>query len=244
MYIGYNIKKINEVMEGISTAYSESTKKVEEMYNQWFQPSLRQHWIGPDEQDFEKKFVDRLNELLTNSEILAKNAIDTMYSLGEAWCDFQDTNTIGGESTGQGAALKAQLVKPPVSYKEFISFSAIEFNGSENLGLATPSSAGQLKAQLEAFVTNTKSSIKQLFDAVDSNNAFFGDQAVKVRNHVDKVGEVLGTLTTAVKDFDEAMASLTDSSYTYSDANVAEEFSNTEVDLLNGLDGLGSSRWS
>lgn len=244
MYIGYNIKKINEVMEGISTAYSDSTKKVKEMYDTWFQPSLRQHWIGPDEQNFEKKFVDRLNELLTNSETLAKNAIDTVYSLGEAWADFQDKNTIGGESTGQGAALKAQLVKATINYKEFIVFSGIEFNGTENLGLATAGSAAQLAAQLNAFVTNTKSAINTLFTAVDANSAFFGEQSGKIKGYIDKVGEVLATLTTAVKDFDEAMAQLTGTSYSTSDSSVTTEFAGADTNLESGLDGLGETRWN
>lgn len=245
MYIGYNIKKINEVMEGIRDAYAEATKKVDEMYNHWFQPSLRQHWVGPDEQDFEKKFVERLNNLLRETDNLAKNAIDNIFLLGEAWADFQDKNTIGGESTGQGAVLKSQLSKPPLIMASVILFTAIEFNGSENLGLATSGSAGQLAAQLQAFVDQTKSSIKQLFDAVEVGNAFFGEQqTTKVKGYVEKVGEVLGIVTTSVKDFDEAMATLTGTSYSSADASASESYSSAESSLESGLGELGSSRWS
>ncbi|MBR6516465.1 MAG: hypothetical protein IKT40_06370 [Bacilli bacterium] len=244
MYIGYNIKKINEVMESISSAYAESTKKVKEMYETWFQPSLRQHWVGPDEQNFEKKFVDRLNELLTNSETLATNAIETVYSLGVAWADFQDTNTIGGESTGQGTVLKAQLLKATVTAHDPITFTALEFTGEENLGLTSTGSASALASQLNAFVTNTKSAIKALFDAVDANNAFFGEQTTKVKGFIDKVGDTLGVLATAVKDFDEAMATLTGTSYSSSDSSVSTEFANSDTNLESGLEGLGASRWN
>jgi len=122
MYIGYNVLKINEVMKDIVASYLEITRYIN---SSWLdlRTELRTQWVGPDEQDFEKNFIKRLNDLINSSEQLARNSVDIMYELAVAWADFQDKNTISGESTGEGMRIKARLNKPNV-----IKPTLVEFN--------------------------------------------------------------------------------------------------------------------
>ena len=174
MYIGYNVNKINEVMQDVNAACVSFSSKVGNSFES-VKSSMRREWIGPDQQDFEEELIKRLNKLLENTKALAINTNQNLYNLGVAWADFQDRNTLDGKSTGMGKQLKSALEKPGKFNVEPIVFSKISFNAGQNLGLANASSISTVQNSLGTFVSDIKRDSKMLFEQIDSQNAFFGE---------------------------------------------------------------------
>lgn len=245
MYIGYNVSKINSLMDDIAIKYNTVCADIR---TQWavLKNVLRKEWIGPDEIDFEKRLIERLNKLIESTEILARNSVDVMYELGVAWADFQDKNTISGDSTGVGANIKAGLDKPSNFNKVVIELGNVpSFESTENLGLANAASSLNIQEALTTFVSTVKSKANELFSSIDASSAFMGaTQTNKLSQLMTGVGDAVGVVATSIKDFETAMFKLTHTSYTTSDSNVGDELSTARSSVNESLNDLGETRWS
>lgn len=244
MYIGYNVNKINEVMQEVNAACVSFSSKVGGSFEA-VKAVMRREWIGPDQQDFEEELIKRLNKLLENTKLLSINTNENIYNLGCAWADFQDKNTLDGKSTGVGKQLKGALVKPNKLNVEQIVFSKITFDASQNLGLLNEGSISTLQNTLGTFVSDIKRDAKALFDQIDAQNAFFGaGQKNAVKGYLEKVGEAVGVIESSIKDFNEAMVKLTSGAYGTADSDVSSELTKLNSNIDNNLDSYNETRWN
>ena len=62
MYIGYNVNKINEVMQDVNTACVSFSSKVGSSFEA-VKAAMRREWIGPDQQDFEEELITNISRL-------------------------------------------------------------------------------------------------------------------------------------------------------------------------------------
>lgn len=243
MFIGYNIQKANEAMASVNDAYVSVSKKV---VNEWNEVKgvLRKEWVGADEQDFEKLVQERVQTMLESSRTLTSNTVDSLYELAVAWAKFQDTNTINGNNVGIAQTLIAGLNKPQITIAPQLVFVPIQFDSSTNLGLANSGSDDIISNSLSNFVKNVKTEATNLYESVDTNSAFYGnDQQNKLKKLMDTVGEAVGVISTSLKDFEKAMKELTNKAYKSSDDAVGASLDEARTTVDNSLNDLGETRW-
>ena len=242
--IGYNVKKAEEVMASISSAFTNLGIYTAEQWESVVK-SLQDNWIGEDEQDFEKKLADRICKLYDNAYQLANGSIDTIANLVDAWYQFQKNNTIDGtayEAKRSGGTNTAQ--KPKIkANSQIVKAKSRNFAKDQDRGLRDASSKASIQGSVETFVNEVKNKTKGLFEEIQTNNAFFGDQTTAIKGYVDKCGDAIGQVTVAVKDMYDALEVLANQSYVNASSDISQEFSTASTNVEQSLNELGSSRW-
>lgn len=240
--IGYNVKRANELMESIAQAYKDLGIYTKEQWDGVLY-ILQGQWIGEDEQDFEKRLADRICTLYLNASELANNSIETIAGLAQAWHDFQQKNTITGETVVGDAQFK--LDKPKIDKVDDIVKPNIKTIANDaNRGLQTETSKQTIQDKITEFVNAIKAKTTGLFETIQTNSAFFGDQTTAIKSYVDKVGAAIGEVTVAVKDMFDALDNLAATSYTTATSDITQQFTQANTNVENSLNDLGNTRWS
>lgn len=253
MYIGFNLKKADEMIERVVEEYNNLGIYTSE---QWLplKETLRKEWVGPDEQNFEKNFVKRICELYVTSYNLASNCTKTLAELSDQWVSFQRKNTIDG-STAADFDTMAQSVLEGI--KEFLFGSPklkkneniitfvpdVNLDSNTNRGLQNASSKANIQSAVNEFVTAVRNRTQGLFNAIETNQAFFGEQAASIKSYIEATGVAIGEVTTAVKDLNDALETLANSSYSTASSDVSTAYSSAKASMESSVDQLGSSRW-
>ena len=246
--IGYNGQKINELMEAISTAYTNLAAKVTSNY-ETLKPVLRAEWVGEDELDFEKNLVNRLNELYYNAGYLSQAAVNAIRNVADSWKEFQSRNVLD-MGTGSNSA---GMVNINVSFTDvtitptegLIQFQSVDYADNIDRGLTNGTgSYSAIIGALETFKTKAETDAGAFTDEFDVNNAFFGGTETGINGFLEHVETSLGAVLTAVKDFVDGLNSLANSNWTTATSKVNEYTTSAkgEVDTLIN-DSIASTRW-
>ena len=242
--IGYNIKKVEELMGEMATAYKDYGSFINQQWAQ-VQNTLRTNWIGEDELDYEKRLVERLCNLYANSYELAKTSIDVLADLAKAWYDFQKNNSITGEAIANVGNFS--ITKPTITKNEkIIEFVTKTIGPEEDRGLKDASSATTIQESLSSFVKGLKMMASQKFNLSNSSNAaFFGEQASAITKYVNKVGIAIGEVNIAINDMYTAIATLAGSQYTTSSSTAADAAAGFSTQLDGSLAEMDKgTRWT
>ena len=240
--IGYNVKQANELMDNIADAYKDLGIYTREQWN-GVVDALQANWVGEDEQDFEQKLADRICNLYLNASNLAEGCINTIAGLSQAWYDFQSRNTLDGESAIGKSKINIDI--PKIKKDDQIVKAKIKtISNNEDRGLRDASSKANIQEAVNTFVGQIKQKTDGLFQEIDSNTAFFGDQTANIKSYIEKVGSAIAEVTIAVKDMNEALEKLANSSYTTASADIKEELTKASSNVETSLNDLGNSRWS
>lgn len=241
MAYGFNISKADKITTDIAAAYENFGKKIA---SEWttVQSTMQNEWIGPDQQDFELKFVERVCDMYEQCYNLATTAIQNVEKLTNGWIEFQNKNTISGEALGTAKTYASEAV---VTVNRFIiSRKSRTFTDADNMGLANATSASNISQAFATYAANLKSGATELFGAIDTTNAFFGSQQTALKKYVETIGDTMAEISSAIKDLDIALATLANTNYTTSDSTVETELTtaNTETEKLTA--DLGKTRWT
>ena len=117
-------------------------------------------------------------------------------------------------------------------------------SNDEDRGLRDASSKVNIQEAVNTFVGQIKQRTDGLFQEIDANTAFFGDQTANIKSYVERVGSAIAEVTIAVKDMNEALEKLANSNYTTSSADIKEELTKASSNVETSLNDLGNSRWS
>lgn len=240
--IGYNVSKANELMNKIADTYNRLGIYTEEQWSDLIN-KLRTNWVGEDEQDFEKKLADRICNLYVDASNLAEYCVDTIGGLAKIWHEFQIKNTLNGKSDVSKSRIDIDIPKIKKNTK-IVKFVAKPINNNEDRGLRDASSKANIQEAVNTFVGQIKNKTDELFQEVDVNTAFYGDQSANIKSYVEKVGSGIYEVTIAIKDMYEGLERLANSNYTASMTNVGEQMSKVSSDVDSELGSLGNSRWS
>lgn len=253
MYIGFNLQKADEMIEKIVEEYNNMGIYTKE---QWLplKETLRREWVGPDELNFEKKLVERINKLYVESYKLAQKCTDTLAELSKQWIQFQRKNTIDGSTAADFDTTITSLwskftnwlggsttLKYNDSIIDFVN--DLDLDANTNRGLQNSSSKANIQAAVTDFVNAVKNRTKELFSAIETNQAFFGEQSSSIKQYIEATGVAIGEVTTAVKDMNDALETLASSSYTTASSDVTSAYSTAKSTMAATADELGSSRW-
>ena len=239
--IGYNVKKANELMDEISTAYTDLGNYIN---TEWADVSttLREHWVGDDEQDFEKNFVERIQILYVDSYNLVKTSTQVIGDLAKSWHEFQKKNTISGQEAANISTISVDV--PTITPNDrIIEFVARTLSDADDRGLKDSTSASTIKEKITDFVNGIKKKAEELFN-IEANAAFFGEQTRSIKLYVEKVGNTIAQINIAVQDLHNALDQLAGSTYTASEDAATELIDSETTNLESATADLGASRWT
>ncbi len=246
-YIGYNVSKANELMNRIAEAYKNMGIYTQQQWEPVYK-TLQAHWIGEDEQDYEARLADRICTLYNNAYNLAQSSLDTIEGLAYAWHDFQQKNTLTGDTAKNSLFSSFKVEKPVISRPKeddpIVKPHLIYLTDEDNRGLRYATSKREIESAVDNFVAQIKAQTNNLFDEIQTDQAFFGEQASSIKNYITKTGDAIAEVTIAVKDMYNALDQLMTQNYSSSDANIQSSIQEANTQIDQSLNDLGSSRWS
>ena len=255
MNIGYNVKKAEELMNNIARQYEQMGIYTKEQWEGVYR-TLQANWVGEDEQDFETKLAYRICILYDNAYNLAQSSIDTIAGLVDAWYQFQKNNTLdGAESAGKTGGFlgigdnRYSINKPSIKRKNpendgIVGPHLVQLSNDTNRGLKDASSKSIIQGAVDTFVAQIKAQTNNLFEEIQTNQAFFGDQTTTIKAYIGRVGEAIAEVTVAVKDMYNALDQLAGSSYTTAQSDIQNQFNEASSNVEQSLNDLGNTRWS
>lgn len=251
MHIGYNVTKAKELMENIATAYENMGIYTKDQWEGVYR-TLQTNWVGEDEQDFEAKLAQRICDLYVNAYNLAQSSIDTIKGLVTAWYQFQQKNTLSGDASsgnkgswffgagGNKFGIDDVTIK---KNDKIVEPHLVQLTNETNRGLKDAASKTNIQAAVDSFVGKIKAQTATLFDEIQTNQAFFGEQTGTIKSYITKVGDAIAEVTIAVKDMYTALDQLVGSSYSTAQSDIQQQFTQASGNVDKSLNDLGSSRW-
>ena len=255
MNIGYNVNKAKDLMENIARAYENMGIYTKEQWEGVYR-TLQTHWVGEDEQDFETKLAARICNLYLNAYNLAQSSIDTIIGLVNAWHEFQKKNTLDGSASagnkgfgglGWGilGANQFSIEAPQIrKIEDIVQPHLVSLTNDTNRGLKDASSKATIQTAVDTFVAQIKAQTAALFDEIQTNQAFFGEQTNTIKSYITKVGDAIAEVTIAIKDMYSALDQLVGTSYTSAQSDIQNQFTQASTSVEQSLTDLGSTRWS
>lgn len=255
--IGYKVSKTNELMEKIKTSYEDMKLYITDGWDNVIS-TLHDHWVGEDEQDFEMKLAERICNLYENAYNLAQGSLDTIEGLAISWNNFQKNNTLDGSTSagfgGSGlggflgigqAGNSFGIEKPVITHEnQVVRAKLITISDDDDRGLQQLNSASAIQEAVGGFVNSVKEKTNNLFNEIQTNEAFFGDQTTTIKNYIEKTGDAIAEVTVALKDMHTALETLAGSSYNRASEDVISQFNDAQSKMDQSLNDLGNSRWS
>ena len=213
--IGYNISKIEELMQEIANSYS---KLGEKMAGGWstLSATMEREWVGPDEVSYEKTLATDICNLYTSCQEAVTTMVNNIKILGDNWKNFQKSNLLEGATVDlSGAAFSSEITIPPIKNYDIASIVKAGdpvFDKSSNLGLTSGSESGiYIKAQFDSYIDDVYTSVKALYSNYETltNEAFKGNVvSANLNTYLQTVGEGLAKLTTCHKSIYEKLDEL------------------------------------
>jgi len=251
MHIGYNVNKAKELMENIAKAYENMGIYTKQQWEGVYR-TLQTNWVGEDEQDFEAKLAERICNLYVNAYNLAQSSIDTIDGLVTAWHQFQQKNTLSGDASSGNkggwfgiGGNKFGIDKPSIKKEDkVVELHLVQLDNNTNRGLKDAASKSNIQSAVDTFVGQIKSQTATLFDEIQTNQAFFGEQTSTIKSYITKVGDAIAEVTVAVKDMYNALDQLVGTSYSTAQSDIQSQFTQASGSVDQSLNDLGTSRWS
>ena len=138
---------------------------------------IRDNWKGPDAKSYEMNFLNKLNNLRSNSINLVRQTLEAISSTYDSWVDFQNNNAkINGEALYQHNVPNLDIDKIK-RYGDFepITSSIDDYNGTF-YGLVSGASGSNIKTAVNDFVNNVKTGVNDLTYKIETSSAFYGKQ--------------------------------------------------------------------
>ena len=239
--IGYNVEKIQNLMESIKKSYDDIETA---MSTPWPNLSalMRREWIGPDEYANEKTLANTLDELYQACAEAIEGVAGNIFSLGEAWRQFQGVNTIKG---GVGATLKSIGSLTEIKLKSGslnIWKEGDKFADNQDLGLVNGlTSANNITQAIDTYADTVYNAVDKLYQNLDDSvkGSFLGDeQSPKIVEYLHNMGSAIAKLTVCIKKVKEAIGEAA-KAYQSQASLTAEQASSaqSELDVSDSLAG-------
>ena len=204
--IGYKPDEEEALKEAIKTAF-EKVKGA--MNDPWptFVGVADAEWVGPDEVAAKKSLAKKLKECYQSCVEIVQELGDNINEIHDSWKTMQESFHIdNGEDAEKGKIQDLDAFTVTADEPE-LTVEDRDFAKSDFMGLVNGLPSAQKVHEAAVDYANTvKKSIQELYDAIETNKAYFGSQQVEaIKNLIVKIGEILQNLTTAFKDVDIAI---------------------------------------
>lgn len=204
--VGYNINKINDLLERIASNYNQIG---ETMCSDWnaFNNTIRTNWIGPDQVSNENELVENVHYLYKKCREGVDDIITQIVNIGNYWVDFQKQNVMNGTSTGTVNSVSKPTITD-ADVESVVSKVDQNWDDSTNLGLQDRDAASKINEALDTYIDSVYNVAKSFYDSIDSSEAFLGNQASSINTYLQEVGNGLAKLTTCHKTIKEYLNKL------------------------------------
>ena len=208
--IGYNVEKINELMNSLLGSYLDLAETISSGWPA-LSAKMEAEWIGPDEVDYETTLAKGIVSIYNACHKNVSDMIQNIFTLGMNWKSFQATNKM---VEGEGAVVPVgELTKPDVPSVDIsllVKPGNPVFTASTNMGLANGAESGTaIKQQFDAYIDEVYKGVKGLYEALDSSKAFLGTELNSaVNTYLQSMGEAMAKLTTCHRTIYEALDKL------------------------------------
>lgn len=197
--IGYNISKINELLDKIGESYNSIGQAMKEGWPT-VERTLGENWIGEDEEAYTGALADRINELYTNCKTAVNTVVDSITGLGESWKTFQKQNVIEGSSADD---IKGKIDAPKLKDANVdgtVKRPKRSFDAQTDRGIKSASAGKTCYDAVTDYVKNVRTKVEGLYSELETNTAFLGtEQSASIKNYLTDMGKSIADLTTCVK---------------------------------------------
>ena len=127
---------------------------------------------------------------------------------------------------------------------EYLTFIPREYEDNFRGLVNGASSATNCQKEVEEFVNGIKAKTQGLFDQINVNNAFYGDQTTNIKEYIDNASDCVAAVSTAVRDLNEALSKVAGTNYetqqTDAIQNIQAEQQNMQDTVQNSI---ANSKW-
>lgn len=242
--IGYNSAKAQELVKAITDTHP---KIAESMTSGWktLSQTMQTQWVGADESNAEATLATHMCDLFASCATAINGTVDGIAELNTDWVNFTNQNKISGTSGSasmndhvfqathveEGSALISGTVKDP----------ALTFSADQKIGLASESSGTEIGTALQSYVDTVGQEIQSLYSAIDSTQAFFGQQQEeKMAAYIQKVGEALKKVIAYVEEIKTKLGEMAAKvATTATEASTAMDTAANNINVTAGASNIG-----
>lgn len=197
--IGYNIGKINELLQTLANNYNTLGQKMEEGWPN-VANTMSTNWVGPDEDSSEQILADNIVDLYLQSKSVITGVIKNISQLGEDWKIFQQKNVMEGAAVD---VINVSIEVPTLTtYPINATVKATKgtYSSTTNFGLQSADAASKIDNALQTYIDDVYANVKAMYENLDASKAFIGgSQSQAVSGYVNKLGESIAKLVTCHK---------------------------------------------
>jgi len=215
--IGYNVQKIEELMNAIAKSYETIGDKITDGWPELIKV-METEWVGHDQLSYEAQLGSDVASLYDDCKETVTHMVNTIKTLADDWRNFQKNNTLIGESRFSvevtGDAYK-ELEVPALStfaVAEIVKPTEKTFSVDTKMGLTSGlESAGKIRTQFDSYIDGVYAAVKQLYTDMEAvtKDAFLGASlSAMVNDFLTKLGNALAKLATSHKSIYEALDTL------------------------------------
>lgn len=233
--IGYNVEKINVLMQTIVEKYKSIGEKMAEGWPT-LSSTMEKEWVGPDEVSYETELAKNIVHLYVSCSATIADMNLVIKTLADNWINFQKGNKLNRTEADN---ISANIDMPVVTCYEIeniVKAGNPVFNAGTNMGLTNGVTSGTtIKSTFDGYIDGVYDSVKALYSSLEDavNSAFLGSELnVKVNEYLNKIGTALAQLTTCHKSIYEALDKLI-ANYSTHESTQATGVSGLSTDSIN-----------
>lgn len=224
MAVGYNVQKASDLMQALATKYAGLDQIIVSEYKK-VSATLRENWVGEDEQHYEQYLANKFNYLYAQSGKLVEVAVQNIYATTLSWIEFQRENRFKAsdgtdlvDSVGvqmYGGSSISDITAPAIDIKtNIISYEGFTIPVDADRGLASTDSATTIQNAIGGAVQTIKDAVDAICGELKVSEAFFGDQLTSIEEYMTQVHKSVGEIITAVQDISTALNQMAGEQYT------------------------------
>ena len=127
--------------------------------------------------------------------------------------------------------------------EDIIIVKTEELELNTDRGLRNINSADIIQNEISEYVESIKKRIKTLFDSININSAFFGDQVSKLDEFIETIETALGEVLIAVKDLNDSLSKLAGTAYNSLQSSMLEKISSSNSNIDRVVSDLNENKW-
>ena len=240
--IGWNPQKINDLLQELADSYTKIGTTISDGWPT-VQTTMEQYWVGPDEENYERAFCKRMNQLYVDAYQTVNWLKTTLFQLADDWHQYQLQNVLEGSG---GANDVVSIENPEITLNDkLIQEKKFEAGAGVARGIKDGAYSA-IQSSMSTYLSDIKSSLQNLYSGIDSSTAFLGaKQSQAINQTIETIGNSIASVVTAANDIYTAVQTLAGTNYEASEETVSSEMSSATSNYQSNVEStLGDMKWN
>lgn len=218
-FIGYRPEEVDTLMNQIATSFKSVGEKMSAPWPNIVK-TMQDNWHGVDEQNYEEILAKRVCDLYTATQEMVTKALDNIYGLGQSWVEFQNKNVQGSTS---GFTSTASFTKPTIEAFDLSTVVKRQDNPFSGVDLGVMVGGDKtIISAMDNYKNEVTKSVSSIFNAIQSNKAFLGDQSKAIDTYIQAVGNSIAAFATNITELEDKVSSVAQQQYSDSSNTVSQ----------------------